>query len=331
LVPVGDYRAPFGFVVSRASDLNIDLRDIRLFVAAYEERSFTAAAKREFTTQPGISQHIRKIEDRLDTQLFTRGSTSIEPTPAGDLYYKECSEILRLYANVLEELKNYEGGLSGEIRIGLMQTMTRSVLAQTLAGFMDQHPNVRVRIFEGFVNDLVQRTRAGELDFAIVPAFAAGVHSSGIKSHKFVVTPEFLISKRTDSRQTLTPIRLADLSPVRMLLPYPGSRRRERLENYLGQNKIVIEKTFELDASFAWHGLVARTDWVAILPGLMLISETEWPELAMNPIIDPPFMLELVRIESSSAVISAAAETFYEHLISETNKENNRLLELIGA
>ena len=34
-------------------------RDIRMFVAAYEERSFTAAAKRENATQSGVSQHMR--------------------------------------------------------------------------------------------------------------------------------------------------------------------------------------------------------------------------------------------------------------------------------
>ena len=124
----------------RNSVLAIDLRDISLFVAAYEERSFTAAAKREFTTQPGISQHIRKIEERLGTQLFIRGSTAIEATPAGDLYYRKCIEILKMHAEVIEELTNYKGGLTGEIRVGLMQSITRTVLAPTLAGFMEQHP-----------------------------------------------------------------------------------------------------------------------------------------------------------------------------------------------
>ncbi len=40
-------------------------RDIRLFVAAFEERSFTAAARREGATQSGVSQHIRKLEEGL--------------------------------------------------------------------------------------------------------------------------------------------------------------------------------------------------------------------------------------------------------------------------
>ena len=71
------------------------LRDIRLFVAVYEERSFTAAATRENATQSGVSQHIRKIENRFGVKLFGRGSGAVIPTPAGDSYYRHCIDVLR--------------------------------------------------------------------------------------------------------------------------------------------------------------------------------------------------------------------------------------------
>jgi hypothetical protein len=51
------------------------LREIRMFVAVYEERSFTAAAAREFATQPGASQHVKQIEEALGVQLFDRLKT----------------------------------------------------------------------------------------------------------------------------------------------------------------------------------------------------------------------------------------------------------------
>ena len=43
------------------------LRDIRIFVAAYEERSFTVAAVREHATQSGVS----RIEHQTDVYLST--------------------------------------------------------------------------------------------------------------------------------------------------------------------------------------------------------------------------------------------------------------------
>ncbi|HIC67388.1 MAG TPA: LysR family transcriptional regulator, partial [Paracoccus sp.] len=46
-------------------DTRCSLRDISIFVAAYEERSFTAAAERENATQSGVSQHMRNLEYML--------------------------------------------------------------------------------------------------------------------------------------------------------------------------------------------------------------------------------------------------------------------------
>ena len=46
------------------------LKQIRSFVAVFEEGSFTAAALREGATQSGISQHIRHLEESLGAELF---------------------------------------------------------------------------------------------------------------------------------------------------------------------------------------------------------------------------------------------------------------------
>ena len=64
--------------------MSASLIDIRLFVAAYEERSFTAAAERENATQSGVSQHVAKLERLLGVQLFVREKGRIAATPAGD-------------------------------------------------------------------------------------------------------------------------------------------------------------------------------------------------------------------------------------------------------
>jgi len=86
------------------------LRDIRLFVAVYEERSFTAAATREHATQSGVSQHIRKLEARFGAQLFSRQGGRVAPTPAGDSYYRRCVELLRAYQAADGAVRAYAGG-----------------------------------------------------------------------------------------------------------------------------------------------------------------------------------------------------------------------------
>src|SRR5918994_1475906 len=147
------------------------VRDIRLFIAAYEERSFTAAAARENATQSGVSQHIRKLEESFGVKLFSRDKGRVVPTPAGDSYYRSSLEVLRAHERAARAVQSYAPGLQGEIVVGLMPTMTRCVLAPALARFIEAHPNMVVRVVEGYSAVLTQQVQAGELDFAIAPAF----------------------------------------------------------------------------------------------------------------------------------------------------------------
>ena len=169
-------------------------------MAAYEERSFTAAARREHATQSGVSQHIRKLEDTLHAKLFARDRGRVVPTPAGDSYYRHCIELLNTYAKATSAVQRHGSGLSGNVVIGLMPTMTRCVLAPVLARFIDEHPNVVVRVVEGYSASLTEQVQAAELEFAIVPAFSG---APGLKSRLFLRTPELLVSQARDQRSRI--------------------------------------------------------------------------------------------------------------------------------
>ena len=70
------------------------LTAIRLFTAAYEERSFSRAAAREHTTQPAVSQRVRALEDELGVRLLERSPSQVTPTAAGDAYYRRAIDLL---------------------------------------------------------------------------------------------------------------------------------------------------------------------------------------------------------------------------------------------
>lgn len=296
------------------------LRDIRLFVAAYEERSFTAAAEREHATQSGVSQHIRKIEDRFGVRLFARGSGMVRPTPAGDSYYRHCIELLRLNEAATRSVAGYGAGLDGEMVVGLMPTMTRSVLAPALARFVEAHPNVVVRVVEAFSGALTQQVRSGELAFAIVPASTGVV---GVKTSRFAYTPEVLVSGIAAGRRHMEPVRLADLGPLKIVVPSGQNVRRANLETYFNANGVAVERLLELDAMMGALDFIASADWVAILPGLMMAEDAMNPaprRWTVNPLADPPVGIELVLIEPARSPLIPAAAAFLDMLREETRK-----------
>lgn len=296
-------------------------RDIRLFVAAYEERSFTAAAKRENATQSGVSQHIAKLEDNLGVRLFARSKGRVAATPAGDGYYRHCIELLNAHDRATAAVRRHGTGLEGEVVIGLMPTMTRCTLAPVLARFIDKHPNVVVRVVEGYSAALTGQVLAGQIEFAVVPAFSG---AAGLKSRLFLRTPELLVSNRRSGRTHLAPVRLCELGPLRLVVPSQINTRRRLIETYLGSNGVKVERLLELDAMLGTLDFVARTEWAAVLPALMMAAETRSRLFCINPIVSPAFSLDLVLIEPSRRQMSLGAQAFLQMLEDESKRLNRR-------
>lgn len=299
--------------------MSSSLRDIRLFVAAFEERSFTAAARREHATQSGVSQHIRKLEDTLDTKLFARDKGRVVPTPAGDKYYRHCIELLNTYAKATSAVRKQGAGLAGNVVAGLMPTMTRCVLAPALARFLDEHPNVIARVVEGYSAPLTEQVQAAELEFAIVPAFAG---APGLKSRLFLRTPEVLVSGPKSPLTHMSPVRLSDIEPLKLVVPSKANTRRRLIETYLASNGIAVDRLLELDAMLGTLDFVARTDWMAILPGVMMANEARSRQFTVNPIAGPSFGLDLVLIEPARQPLSPAATAFLDVLEEESVRLN---------
>lgn len=72
----------------------MDLRELRYFVAVYEEQNLTAAARRCFISQPSVSAAIASIERELGAQLFTRHKKGVMRTSAADALYPRAKRLL---------------------------------------------------------------------------------------------------------------------------------------------------------------------------------------------------------------------------------------------
>jgi LysR family nitrogen assimilation transcriptional regulator len=292
---------------------NIPLRQIRAVIAVCEAGSFTRAAQRENATQSGISQHVAATERTLGVKLFERTARGVTPTPAGLRYYKRCVAAVGALDSAGEEARGLSGTVTGDLRIGLMPTFTRAVLAPTLQDFVPRYPDVRLHVVEGYSAALTDMVLADELDLAVVPAFEGRV---GLKSRLLVRDREMLISGCERGLTPLAPVRLAALSPLKIVTPGPHNIRRRNLETYFQTHGVEVEATLSMDAMIGTLEFVARTDWVTVLPSIISVNDIPGRDLVINP-IDPPLVMDFVVIQPARRPLSKQARLFLDRFEAE--------------
>jgi LysR family tcuABC transcriptional regulator len=292
----------------------VALRQIRAVIAVCEEGSFTRAAQRENATQSGISQHVAAVERALGVKLFERSAAGVKPTPAGQLYYRRCVEAVGQIESANEEVRGFASLVTGELRIGLIPTLTRAALAPALQSFTPRYPDVRLHIVEGYSGLLTDMVLADDLDFAVVPTAEGRV---GLKSRLIVRDREMLVSSPQRGFTPLEPVRLKDCGPLKIVLPGRANVRRRNIEIYFQTHGVEVTDMIEMDAMIGTLEFVARTDWVAILSGLICINDMGKSERVINPFYDPPFITEYVVISPARRTLSTQARLFLESLEAE--------------
>jgi DNA-binding transcriptional LysR family regulator len=238
----------------------------------------------------------------------------VVPTPAGLRYYRRCVEAVGMLDTAGEEARALVGFVTGDLRIGLMPTFTRAVLAPTLDDFIARHPDVRLHIVEGYSGLLTEMVLADELDFAVVPAFEGQI---GLKSRLLVRDRETLLSGPRSGLTPLAPVRLKDCRPFKVIVPGPHNVRRRNLDTYFQTHGVEVDAMMEMDAMIGTLEFVARSDWVTVLPSLISVNDIAKGDIVVNPLADPPLHAEFVLIQPTRRTLSAQARLFLERFEAE--------------
>lgn len=296
------------------------LMHIRMFVAVYEEGSFTVAASREGLVQSGVSAHVRQLEAQLGVRLFSR-DRAIVPTPAGHAYYKQCVQLLRLHEAASNAVGRRAEPATGTLRIGMIPTMTRSVFSRALRLFETTYPNVSVQLTEGTGALLVTSVRRGMLDFAITQrmSYEAG-GASGLGISVFTRTPAFLVSSPNSNLPHCEPIRLSKIDDLHLVLPVG---RRPLLEQYLIDHNVrVVQRLNRFESMLGAMDLVRSSHWTAIISGLFIADDLRRRRFTLNPLADPILWDEMLLVEPTRKPLTIAAQSFIELLRQATEELN---------
>ena len=146
---------------------NISLTQLGYLVAVDKHRNFREAAKESFVSQPTLSAQVQKVESHLGVLVFDRSKQPVVPTDMGKHIIENARAVLRQAAHLDEVLSQSKGILKGDYRLGIIPTLSSTLIPLFLEAFSKKYPQVNLYIAEQHTRDLIAKLNSEELDAAI--------------------------------------------------------------------------------------------------------------------------------------------------------------------
>ena len=154
----------------------VTLQQMRYALAVLETQNFRTAATRTNVSQSGLSMQLHKLEALLDTVLFDRSRQPVLPTPDGTRVLDQMRTILR-ETERLGRIVAEESDPSGAFRLGVIPSLSSSIVPLFLPRFLATFPKVQLSLEELKTEEMIERIRSDTLEagIAAIPLASPGV------------------------------------------------------------------------------------------------------------------------------------------------------------
>jgi DNA-binding transcriptional LysR family regulator len=146
--------------------VNLELDLLRAFVAVAEARSFTRAGARLRRTQSTVSLQIKRLEESVNAELFSRDPRNVTLTVHGEALLVQARRLLRLNDEIIGEM--FEHSLEGEVRFGAPEDFATTHLPGILGDYARAYPHVSLSVTCDLTLRLMDKMSQGELDLALI-------------------------------------------------------------------------------------------------------------------------------------------------------------------
>ncbi len=284
----------------------IETRLLHYFLAIAREQNITKAAQTLFISQSTLSKQMMDLEKQLGRQLFIRGKRKVTLTEDGIFLLNRAQEIMSLLENTETALHTNTENLSGDIFIGCGETVAMDTIAELMAEYHQQYPEVKLHTYSGDADAIMERIDKGLSDMGLLLGPMRQDKYDYLNLHQKDIYG-LLMPKNCDLAKQKT-INIDQLKTLPMILADQTFFGHQDLD-WFGEDALNVVATYNLiyNATF----LVERGVGYALCFDRLV--NTSGRNLVFRP-ISPELSVGLYIVTKKYQVFSPAAKKFYEQL-----------------
>jgi DNA-binding transcriptional LysR family regulator len=220
----------------------INLDQLRVFQAVAQSRSFTRAAEVVHLTQPGISKHVRQMEEYFGTALFDRSGRKATLTEAGSILFEATQGVMAIIDVAEQRIEDLKGLRGGRLRLGTSFPIGVYLLPRVLARFRKKYPAIEVTLDISLSGTIGPKVLANEIDLGLA---SFEPRDSRLVAREFMTDELIAIVPRDHKLAHKRHITPYELSEDTFIVAAPGAGTRSLLEERLRDQGIVLQKILD--------------------------------------------------------------------------------------
>jgi LysR family hydrogen peroxide-inducible transcriptional activator len=146
----------------------MNLQQFEYILALDQHKNFSKAAEACFITQATLSTMVKRLEEELGVVIFDRKTNQILTTDSGKEIIQEAKKIIEHTSKIKEMASIVNQKIEGEITIGIIPTISSSLLHRLLPIILSKYPNLHFNIEELTTKTIVHQLKSGLLDVGII-------------------------------------------------------------------------------------------------------------------------------------------------------------------
>ncbi|MEG6509388.1 LysR family transcriptional regulator [Methyloligella sp. 2.7D] len=179
----------------------LSLDQLRTFIAAAEEGSFSAAGRKLGRAQSVVSQSLANLENQLGVRLFERQGRYPVLTAQGRVLLAEAHAVARRMDSFKAHAKGLAEGLEPELSVAVDVFFPIRGLTCAVVGFQEAFPNTPLRLDVEALGAVIEPVLDGRCAFAIMGSLdlmPPGISRERLLSVEMIYTcaPEHPLAKR---------------------------------------------------------------------------------------------------------------------------------------
>lgn len=195
----------------------MNFRVLKAFLVVSRFGNITHASEFLHISQPALSRQIAELEAELDTRLFERTSRRLTLTANGLLFESRARELVKIYEEIRDELRQAENEYTGLIRFGCVESSVVEFVIDVFTELMQHYPHLTFELYAADGDDIREALDHGNLDMGILlePVEAAKYESIPLPwSDRWGI----VVSENSPEAK-LENISIQQLSDMRLILP----------------------------------------------------------------------------------------------------------------